>query len=109
MVDYLNNKFENYTDPCYIIKEIEEEVLASMLYQLKVFRGIMVLQNFKYIMLFQPNVTFIKVATRLCLCEQCKTEYGSCSIFQECPLQVEQLKTVTLRSTSTPVSSDSGS
>ena len=110
MVDYLNNKFENYTDPCYIIKEIEEEVLASMRResQLKVFRGINGSSKFQ-VMLFQPNATFIKAATRLCLCEQCKTKYGSCSIFQEYPLQIEQLKKVTLRSTSTPVSSDSGS
>ena len=76
--------------------------------QLKVFRGINGSSKFQ-VMLFQPNVTFIKAATHLCLCEQCKTEYGSYSIFQEYPLQVEQLKKVTLRSTSTPVSSDSGS
>ena len=80
MVNYLNNKFENYTDTRYTIKEIEEEVLTSMrrLSQLKVFRGINGSSKFQVI-LFQPNVTFIKAATHLCLCEQCKTEYGSYS------------------------------
>ena len=67
---------------------------------IKFFRGINGSSKFQ-VMLFQPNVTFIKATTNLCLCEQSKTEYGSCSIFQEYPLQVEQL-----RSTSTPVIQD---
>ena len=49
-------------------------------------------------MLFSPNVKTFKAAPRLCICNECRNEYGSCSLFEEYLLTVTQLKTTSLSS-----------
>ena len=39
----------------------------------------------------------MRAATRLCICDTCQKEYGSCSLFQEYGLVVGQLENTQLR------------
>lgn len=54
--------------------------------------------------MFHPNVNYITASKRLCICDQCKIEYGTCSLFEKFELTVGQLKGNTLRSTVIPTS-----
>ena len=49
-------------------------------------------------MVFTPNAEHIKAAPRLCICNECKLDHGSCSLFETCELQVCFLKEPMLRS-----------
>ena len=40
----------------------------------------------------------MKASPRLCICEKCPVDYGSCSLFEEYDLVVQQLKQTCLRS-----------
>ena len=42
-------------------------------------------------MIFTPNLEYVKAATRLCICENCKLDYGSCPLFKSYELQVDLL------------------
>ena len=55
-------------------------------------------------MVFTPNSEYIKAATRLCICENCKLDYGSCPLFKSYELQVGLLKEPLLRSDNIEVS-----
>ena len=55
-------------------------------------------------MVFTPNSEYIKAATRLCICEICKLDYGSCPLFKSYELQVGLLKEPLLRSDNIEVS-----
>ena len=54
--------------------------------------------NFQ-IMIFKTNWTTCAAADRIYLCQQCKDEHGSCSLFQDFYLPVTQLKETSLQST----------
>ena len=47
---------------------------------------------------FTPNHSYIRTANRLCICQQCKLDYGSCDLFKLYELSVTKLKETTLRS-----------
>ena len=47
---------------------------------------------------FKPNAITFKAAPLICVCEEYKKDYGSCSLFEEYPLEVQTLKQVYLRS-----------
>ena len=47
-------------------------------------------------MVLTPNRKRIKAAPRLCLCDYCKQNYGSCSLFVTYDLVMEQLKDAAL-------------
>ena len=49
-------------------------------------------------MVFKPNGNSFKASPRICLCDACSSDYGSCSSFKEYPLICHQLKLVFLRS-----------
>ena len=49
-------------------------------------------------MVFKPNGNSFKASPRICLCDDCSSDYGSCSSFKEYPLICHQLKLVFLRS-----------
>ena len=50
------------------------------------------------VMLFKPNSAIIRAASRICICDLCKVDYGSCKLFQDYTLQVQILKETLLRS-----------
>ena len=47
---------------------------------------------------FKPNSNSFKAANRVCVCGECRISYGSCSLFQEYSLKVDDLKEISLRS-----------
>jgi len=52
-------------------------------------------------MQFKPNQTSFAAAPRICFCDLCKINYGSCNLFQTYELPTKQLKETALRSSST--------
>ena len=50
------------------------------------------------VIVFKPNSNSFKAANRLCVCDECCISYGSCSLFQEYYLKVDDLKEFCLRS-----------
>ena len=50
------------------------------------------------VVIFTPNLKTIKAANRLCLCEQCMVEYGSCNLFTMYTPVVHHLNKFSLRS-----------
>ena len=49
------------------------------------------------VMVFKPDMSIL-AAPRLCICDLCKQSYGSCSLFETYHLDVQNLKSTTLRS-----------
>ena len=58
------------------------------------------------VVLFSPNSDTIKAAPRIILCESCRTEYGSCVLFQEYDIPVQHLKEPSLRSSAAATSTE---
>ena len=85
--------FEHYTFPDYVIKEIfvEDVNEARRNAVLKVCKTIEGSSSFQ-VMLFKPNSAIIRAASRICICDLCKVDYGSCKLFQDYTLQVQILK-----------------
>ena len=68
----------------YSIKEIEEKELEDMRNEVRCLDvGTIDGSSTFRVMVFEPGHTIFKAATRLCICEICKNEYGSCSLFKE--------------------------
>ena len=49
-------------------------------------------------MVFNPHSNVIMASKRLCICDSCKTDYGSCSLFREYILESNELIQIFLRS-----------
>ena len=49
---------------------------------------------------FEPHTGSFKASSRLCLCNLCKDEYGSCSLFQSYTPQISPIHTPQTRSSS---------
>ena len=54
------------------------------------------------VMIFTPNTNTFKASPRLCLCDLCSLNYGSCALFQTYELQVQILNKVSLRNSIPP-------
>ena len=92
MVMFLKEKFEvNSTK--YFVKETDEQLLQIVRADnnLKDFISINGSALFQVI-LFKPNTAHILAASRLCLCSECKIEYGSCDLFKHYTINVKHLK-----------------
>lgn len=99
MVEFLTEKFKEKNHPKYYLKEIDSKRLEIARASLRrtVFRGIDGSSQFQVIV-FKPDSTSIRAATRLCLCNLCKEDYGSCQLFSEHQLTSYNLNQVFLRS-----------
>ena len=99
MVDYLNDRFKNSTNPEYVVKEIdcslleENRVTASLLAHPTIDSS----STFK-IIVFKPNSNHLKAANRICICQQCQKGYGSCNIFSSYQIICHKLNKTYLRS-----------
>ena len=87
----LTKKFGDKERRKYHIVEIKTEDLEAerKSCQRKKFehvKGSSVLQ----VIIFKPGQPYFKAATRLCICDQCSIEYGSCEIFSEYILDVSK-------------------
>ena len=99
MVNFLESKFGDKKEPKYVIKEITKDSLETERNNGKyntcnTIDGSSLFQ----VMVFSPNSQHIKAAPRLCICDDCELEYGSCSLFNSYQLQVCVLKEPMLRS-----------
>ena len=98
MVAFLSNKFGNKVNPFYTVKNVEPEQLeisraGDRLRKYITLKGSSSFQ----VMDFKPHMKF-RVSPRLCSCDQCCTDYGSCELFSEYDLTVQELNKVCLRS-----------
>ena len=92
MVDYLNDKFKDSTNPEYVVKEIdcsllEENRAAASLLAHPTIDGSSTFQ----VIVFKPNSDHLKAANRICVCQQCQKDYGSCNIFSSYPIICNRL------------------
>lgn len=97
--DFLQSKFGSCEHPNYIINEINEERLTKerKLCQKKNYSTIAGSDLFQ-ILIFKPNASTFKAASRICMCSSCAIEYGSCSIFEEFSLSTQIITIPCLRS-----------
>ena len=81
-VEYLSEKFKLKECPAHYYKEIFRENLevARVEACFTTFKTIPGCDSFQ-VVIFTPNSKTIKAANRVCLCEQCRVEYGSCDLF----------------------------
>ena len=99
IVSHLIQKFGTNKSPEYHIAEIKVE-------ELEVLRESRCRKQYKtvdgsasfHVMVFKPNQTYFMTSPRLCICEQCKEDYGSCSLFSRYKLDVHELRDIPLRS-----------
>ena len=54
-------------------------------------------------MLFSPGKNFFKASKRICICDKCKDQFGSCEQFSEQSLNVKQLNKIHLHSSNADV------
>ena len=99
VVSFLKGRFQDHEAPQYHIKEILETELSEE----RTKRQKMKFPTIKgsslfHVAIFKPKSEKFKASTRLCLCEQCLIEYGSCPLFKEYELQVQAITTPSLRS-----------
>ena len=76
MVDYLNDRFKDSTNPEYVVKEIdcsllEENRAAASLLAHPTIDGSSTFQ----VIVFKPNSDHLKAANRICVCQQCQKDY----------------------------------
>ena len=92
MVNPLSEKFAEKSNPSYFFKDIVSGRLDELRQQerLKVYSTIKSSSKFQ-VLVFTLNKK-LRAATRLCICEKCKVEYGSCQLFHEYALMVCFLK-----------------
>ena len=107
MIDFLANKFQDREAPKYLIREIDTSYLDQerARAKLKVFPTVEGSSTFQ-VMVFTPGKSSFKAASRICLCNECKSKYGSCEMFQEYELISHTLNKVSLRSSTTDTSDD---
>ena len=103
IVEFLRNKFGENTSPSYHIVEIEEKPSEEErdLDHRKVFSTVDGSSSF-HVIIFTPHSTTFRASPRLCLCEKCDKEYGSCELFVEHELKVLEIKPAALRSNVPP-------
>ena len=103
IVEFLKKKFGENNAPQYHIVEIEEAALNEERERdlRRVYKTIHGSSEF-HIMIFTPNSKSFRASPRLCLCDQCKVDYGSCSFFNSYELQVQELNQISLRSNIPP-------
>ena len=100
---YLKEKFGENNSPQYHIVEIPESVLQEQRNSRRrtKFKTIVGSSDF-HVAIFTPNADHFKASPRLCLCNQCMVNYGSCSLFQPYKLQAQVINVPVLRNDISP-------
>ena len=98
IVNFLNEKFGDKSEPIYVFKNITCEDIEEERAEERYVKYMTVEGSSKFqVLVFAPGKK-MKASRRLCICEKCKNEYGSCSLFQEYEIVMQQLKRTCLRS-----------
>jgi hypothetical protein len=109
MVECLIEKFGSSEYPMYYFKEIKTTDLdeARERSQRTVYHTVDGSSKFQ-VLVVDPGSNSIKAANRICTCQKCLADYGSCSSFQEYEIQVSTFQPKTLRSQFNPPMAKSG-
>ena len=80
---FLQEKFGQADTPAYVIQEISVELLTEMRREARLKSyPIMIKGSSRFqVMVFKPNANHFRAANFLCICAQCRIEYGTCSNF----------------------------
>ena len=99
IVTYLIKQFSTHESPEYHIKKItvDEFKKEREARRKKVFKTIDGSASW-YVMVFKPGQSHFLASPRLCICEQCIVEYGSCNLFSRHQLYTEEVCDMPLRS-----------
>ena len=83
MAGFLQEKFNDKLNPTYVVKEIKQRNvdLERAEAKFKIFKAIDGSTKFQVI-LFTPCSDSIKAANRICICNECELEFGSCDLFK---------------------------
>ena len=99
MVEFLQQKFGYHTSPNYVPKMLCSKKINQLRDENKLISCKSIDGSSRFqVMVFHPNSSTIKAALRLCLCDECQIEYGSCSLFTEHSLVAGHLQEKLLRS-----------
>lgn len=83
MFDYLQQKFAASQHPQYHIESLEEEELDAARKRAKKYMyGTVDGSSAFQIVVFSPHSPVVKAALRICLCQACIEDYGSCELFE---------------------------
>ena len=106
-INFLENKFQDKTNPKFHFREICTTSLLSTRADAhtKTYRTIEGSTLFQ-VMVFKPNCKHFRAAPHLCVCSDCMRDYGSCSLFDSYELLTGELKKINLRSHVEPVVSE---
>ena len=109
ITDFLKVHFQYKTSPDYHIVEITESLIADVKSSIKnkVYKTIEGSSSWQACV-FKPGHTTFQASPRLCICQQCKVDYGSCSLFKEYEIQMQTLIEKVLRSDPPPPTTDFG-
>ena len=107
-VTFLDGKFGCKTNPTFHIKEINVDELNERRAETrqKKYPTVSGSDSFQ-VMVFTPHSRTFKAASYLCMCEECKQEYGSCDLFSSYDLKTFELKKIFLRSDVLPAPTSS--
>ena len=99
MVEFMKNHFEDKEHLIYKVCEILKSDLDDARFE-ALRKGFLTIDGSSLfqVMVFTPHSNVIKASPRLCLCDKCKVQYGSCSLFEDCVLCVQMKKVSSLRS-----------
>ena len=105
MVQFLETKFQNTSSVDYHFKSIDtalldEERSLDLLIDVATVHG----SSTFHAMVFSPGKDCFKASKRICICDKCKDQFGSCEQFAEYSLNVNQLNRIHLRSSNADVS-----
>ena len=94
ITECLNEKYSSFKSPRYVIKTILEKELETAQKEARRIK-VKAIENSSLfcVMVFQPHNDIIKCAKRLCICDECQTEYGSCASFISKSLEEQTVHT----------------
>ena len=92
IVSHLIKKFGTNENPAYHIKgSYPVNWKMRGLRHKKVFKTIDGSASF-HVLVFKPGQTYLSASPRICICDQCLREYGSCQLFSRYKLNVNELR-----------------
>ena len=94
MISYLSDKFAG---KAYKFVEIDSQALAELRVEetMQSYDTVVGSEDFQ-VSLFPPGSETFKASPRLCICNLCVLNYGSCKLFKEYKVIVKQLKSTSL-------------
>ena len=102
IIEFLREKFGDSPSVPYVIEEVEPKMLEMerAMTRRKNFSKVDGISKFQ-VMVFVPFLDHFKASDRLCICQNCQIEIGSCCLFRKFTISADELYPPTLRSKNT--------